>query len=358
MHEKDVKKYFAALFLIILAVFLGYALIKYVSAVFGALVLFYLFHWLYKFFVKKTKLGKPVSAILVIIVTLIIIIMPIYFFINATYNEVNQVYQNREKFVEDIEKLDFINSKGWVTEVSLQIGNFGSYIQNWAIKTLQSVAHLVISMTIMYFILYYLFIHSDEVDKRLANLIPFNLKNSKRLIKEFRNVTYSTVITSGLIAVIQGGMITIGFLVFGLKGALFWGLIGALLSFLPVVGAPLIWIPAAIILFLRGNPTFGVGMIIWGLILSNIDNIIRPNLQRKIGRIHPLITLLGIFIGIPFFGLFGVIIGPLLLSYFLLSFNMFREEYLDHDVKINVFAKETKRKNILMQLSKKSVKKS
>jgi predicted PurR-regulated permease PerM len=192
----------------------------------------------------------------------------------------------------------------------------------------QRVANLVVGLTIAYFALYYLLIRSDKTSKRFVELIPFHRKNAQRLQKEFRDVTYSVVITTGTIAVLQGVLLGIAFLVFGIPGALLWGFVAAILSFLPVVGPSIVWGPAALIMLLSHNLVAGIGILIFGLVLSNVDNFLRPFIQQQVGKMHPLVSLVGIFIGIPIFGILGLIIGPLLLSYFFLTLRMFREEYL------------------------------
>jgi len=358
MNEKEVKKYFALGFIIILFLFLAYALGKYISAIFGALIFYYLFNWLFKFLKNKLKINKHIAAIVIIIVTLLIIIIPTYLFLNTAFTEVGNLYENRGSIIDGVKKInELVPEYDLSNIISQQLTNFGNWLQSIIIQSFASITHIIISLIIMYFILYYLYVNSDKVENGLIWLIPFNKKNSKRLINKFKNVTYSTVITSGLIAVMQGLLISIGFIMFGLRGALLWGLIGAIISFLPVLGTALIWGPAAIILLIQHQPMFAIGMFIWGIFLSNIDNVIRPQLQNKIGKIHPLITLLGIFIGIPFFGLLGIIIGPLLLSYLLLSVNMFREEYFDHDEKIDIYTPQKKKKHIIKKITKTFTKK-
>jgi len=343
MEKKELKKYFAISFIVILAIFLGYASRRYIPAAFGALILFYLFNWLYKLLNKKLKLSKQVSAVIVIILSIIIIIVPSYFLISASVQEISIIIKENIDFNKLFALFNIVPEKGIMNAFVSELSSIGVYLQSLAFNSFNSISHLAISLTITYFILYYLFINNNEVEKKLMKLIPFNKKNSKVLIKEFKNVTYSTVITTGVIAILQGTLLGIGFYMFGLKGCIFWGIITAFLSILPVVGPPIIWIPAVIILFGQNNYLLGTGMLVWGLFLSNIDNFIRPYLQNKIGKIHPLITLLGIFIGLPTFGILGVIIGPLLLSYFLLSVNMFLEEYLDHNNTISVYIKNNKK---------------
>jgi predicted PurR-regulated permease PerM len=358
MYEKEMKKYFALIFIIVLTLFIGYAIKNYIAAFFGALIFFYLSIGIYLFLVNKVKISKQVAAILIIVLSLFLIILPTYFVIDTAVSQVSEVYQSRTVIIKALQDIDELFPDYSIKNLVIsQIDRLGDWVKDLAISSVKGISNAIIAMTIMFFLLYYLLINNDSVEKKFVWLIPFNKKNSKRLVKEFKNVTYSTVITSGLIAVLQGILLAIGFVLFGLKGAFFWGVIGAILSFLPVVGAPIIWFPAAFILFFQDKPGFGVGMLIWGLFLSNIDNFIRPLLQRKIGRVHPLITIIGIFIGLPFFGLLGLIIGPLLLSYFILSVQMFREEYLDHKVGLNIYANSKKKNKLIDIVSKKKTKK-
>ena len=117
------------------------------------------------------------------------------------------------------------------------------------------------------------------------------------------------------------------FLIFGIQGAFLWGFVTAILSFFPVIGPPFVWIPAAVIQFFQGDYRAGGGILIFGLILSNIDNLIRPYLAEKISKIHPLVSLVGIFVGVLSFGVMGIFIGPLLLALTILILRMFEEEY-------------------------------
>jgi predicted PurR-regulated permease PerM len=101
-----------------------------------------------------------------------------------------------------------------------------------------------------------------------------------------------------------------------------------ILAFLPVVGIPIIWIPVAVLQFVEGNVMGGIAIAIWGTFLSTIDNFLRPMIQRRVGSIHPFVSILGAVIGVSAFGLVGVVVGPLLLSYFILMVRMFNEEHV------------------------------
>jgi len=102
------------------------------------------------------------------------------------------------------------------------------------------------------------------------------------------------------------------------------------LAILPVVGSGLVWGPAAIILMMQGRAVPGVLLIVWGaIIVGGVDNVIRPLIYRRFSAIHPLITLIGAIAGVSYFGLLGLLVGPLALSYFFELIRMYREEYLE-----------------------------
>ena len=109
-------------------------------------------------------------------------------------------------------------------------------------------------------------------------------------------------------------------------------MVTVILAILPVVGSGLVWGPGALALAIEGHYGMAVGLAAWGiLVVGNVDNIIRPAVFRRWAKIHPFITIIGAFAGINYFGLLGLIIGPLAISYFFELIRMYREEYLDEE---------------------------
>src|SRR5690606_3513193 len=116
----------------------------------------------------------------------------------------------------------------------------------------------------------------------------------------------------------------LGFWIFGFQDALFWGVICAILSFIPLLGPPLIFAPAAVFALAQGDTFAGIGLLVYGFVLViNIDNILRLIIAKRVGDIHPIITVVGVIIGLPLFGFMGLVYGPLLLSYFLITVRIF-----------------------------------
>lgn len=326
----NLKKLIASVILVVLIGFLLYALMPFKDAFFGALIFYVLFHPFYNWLTEKKKMPGKWAATIVIIISLLIIILPLYFLFQSLLVEVANVLKNKDALIGLIDYAGQLFPNVDLTGAFDQmLSTFGQFLSSAVINVLGIVGHSVVILTIMYFVLFYLFINKDFLEKHGSTMLsPFNKKNTARLVKEFENVTYSTVITTGLIAVFQGFFLTIGLMIAGIQNAIFWGFIATILAFLPIVGIPLVWIPASIYLYLQGDIWAAIGLAVWGLILSNIDNLMRPFIQKRVGRIHPLVTIIGVFVGIPYFGLLGIIIGPLLLSYLILIVQIFKEEFL------------------------------
>jgi predicted PurR-regulated permease PerM len=125
----------------------------------------------------------------------------------------------------------------------------------------------------------------------------------------------------------------LGYWIFGVKEFALWGFITGVCSVIPIVGTGLVWLPLTVYLFAIGNTWQGFGLGLYSLIiLSNIDYIARITILRKIGDVHPLITIFGVIIGLSMFGFLGLIFGPLLISYFILLVKIYRNEFAATDI--------------------------
>lgn len=337
--ELSIKMIMALLLLTALTVVLVHALLPYTNAFLGAFILYVLLRPLYHLMVKRGHLPRSFAALLSIILSFILILVPLYFLISIIAIELQNalVYvgsipmyaESVRIFLENLhlERLPLnldMNTK--IVELVSSIANYGS---GALLGAVQSLGQRAIEFTIMFFLLYYLLTGEDsDFAKSLYSAIPFNRENADKLLIQFRIVVKTTLVSSLIIAIIQGGILTVGFILLGIQGAILWGTVAAILSFLPIVGATIVWAPAILIQLLQQDYFTAVGVLFTGIIISSIDNFIRPFIQKQLGRLHPMISLLGIIIGINLFGLIGLVVGPLLLSYFLLVVKMFHEEYI------------------------------
>jgi len=135
------------------------------------------------------------------------------------------------------------------------------------------------------------------------------------------------------LGVIQGLVIAIGLFIFGVPNALLLSLLAVVAGILPIVGPMLVWIPVVAYLFLQANTLAAVGILIFGIIGSNIDNILRPFLVSKMAKIHSGVVLVGMIGGLFLFGILGLILGPLILSYLLIILEVYIERNNSSDSK-------------------------
>lgn len=328
MQERTYNKILAAVLIILLAVLLFYAVRPFLAAFIGALILYVVFFPVYAFFAKKMAHG--LASGLVLVIGTVIILLPLSALIPAVVSQVNVAISNRATILAWLAGLDsqipWISVSEQLAQVMTGVVN---YLKSELGSILGSVTEIAVILIIMYFVLYYMFVNSTQLRKTFKEYMPFSKKHTEVLMQAFTKITNATVISTGIIALAQGSLMGLAFWIVGIPGALFWGFVGTILAFFPVVGIPLLWIPAGSYLIVSGDLVSGIGILVWGAILSNVDNFVRPVLQNKFGEIHPLTTLIGVFIGVPLFGILGLIIGPVLISFFFLLVRMYRAEFLD-----------------------------
>jgi predicted PurR-regulated permease PerM len=341
--EKTVKISLSLLIIIVLTAVIVYSILPYINYFFGAFILYIVFRPVYNFFVKIVRLKKQIAAVSVIIISVFVVLIPLYFLLNIIIGEIQQLLLNQAFIIASIRSggqfithyLSILGIPAGTLQVKIQekamdVGSEAfNYTSIFILGSIQSLSQRSIGFLIMYFLLYYLLIEEDSAFiYEIYAAIPFNEENTATLLDEFRRIVRTTIIASGAVALVQGGILTTAFLIFEIQGAFLWGSIATILAFVPVFGSTLVWVPATIIQFLLGDYAAGIGIIVAGLFASIVDSFLRPVIQKRVGEIHPLLSLLGIVIGVSLFGLIGIVIGPLLLSYFLLTVKMFSREYL------------------------------
>jgi predicted PurR-regulated permease PerM len=219
-------------------------------------------------------------------------------------------------------------------EVGPQLASIGkdliTFLGGSALGFIGTATRFTLNLLFTFFGLYYLLINPGVLSRGVAPYIPFSRENVEILKQRFISLTYATVVGTGLIALVQGILVGLGFFFAGLNDPVFWGVVTMVFGILPLVGAGIIWGPAAISLFLNGRPVPAIGLIILGVVVvANVENLIRPMVFKRYSEVHPMITLVGAVLGVSYFGLIGLLIGPLALSYFFELIRMYREEYLE-----------------------------
>lgn len=329
--EKKLKKILSLIFIIILAAFFIYYLYPYINGIFGAFILFVIFNPLNIKLRNKFHIKPSIASIITIIIAIVVILIPTIFIINIGIGQISTMNLDKQTMFSQLQKIDTKYNTNLVGTFETKLPStitdwFGSLLLN----NIQNIINFIIGFIILVFLLYFLFLNHKKIIDKFKYILPFSERNTQKLFGEFKKITFATIITAGIIALIQGIVVAIGFWIFGIKGAIFWGLITFIVSFLPYIGVAPVLIILAIYYLLQSNLVFFFVLIGLTIITSIICWVLLPYLQQKYGQIHPLTSIIGIFIGIPAFGIIGIVMGPLLISFLFLFIELYYDEYIIH----------------------------
>lgn len=317
--------------LIILGCAILYSLRTIAGAILSTVIMYTISRPIYLSLTVRRSWNRIAAAVTIIFGSFIIIVLPFLILSILVINKINEFQKDPTKIKELITKLDNfagakLNQPDLVTNGMHKATVFA---QDLFPTILGGAAEILLGITIMYFLLYFMFVRHEQFESGLLRYSPFREQNALKFAEELKNTTYSNVLGQGFIAIVQGALVSVGFLMFDIPDAIFWGVIATFFSFLPVIGAPVVFIPAAIIELANGNQFAGVGLLLWGFILIiNIDNVLRFIIAKRVANTHPIITVIGVVIGIPVFGIMGLVFGPLLLSYFILTIRIYETSRL------------------------------
>jgi predicted PurR-regulated permease PerM len=318
----------AALVVLLLGAALIIALAPYATGIIGIPVLYAIFapvhDWL------GMRMRPRLAAVFVVVLALFLIVVPGVSFAGLIVGQAQEIASGviRNPVLGRLRELKL----GGI-DLGPRLADLGTQVVAWigssAFGLVGTATRLALNLTISLFGLFYLLLQPQDTWKAVQPYIPFSAKNTEKLAQRFRDVTSATIIGTGLTAALQGLLVGIGFWLTNLPNAVFWGVVTMVFAILPVVGSGLVWGPGALALIVSGRTGFGVLLAIWGaVVVGNVDYVVRPRIFKRWANIHPLVTLLGALAGVPFFGILGLLIGPLALSYFFELVKMYREEYL------------------------------
>jgi predicted PurR-regulated permease PerM len=296
----------------------------------GAAVLYVVFVNLYRWLARVLTPG--LAAVIVLIAALLVIAIPLTWLTAIVFAQAPDALQR-------LQSADLFTRVGQLqlgsVDVSAELAKASGTIVSWlstrVFSWVGTATSAVLNLVIACFGLYYLLRSEGRGWPVVRSYIPFSAATADALLNRFFVVTEATLLGTGLVAVIQGALVGSGFWLVDLPHPVFWGTITAIASILPVLGSALVWLPAVLVLVAQHRYGPAVTMVvIGGGIASNIDNLIRPLVYRRVSNIHPMITLIGAFAGVKYFGLLGLLLGPLGIAYLFELLRFYREEYGTH----------------------------
>ena len=322
--------------LIVIILFMGIIIFRqittFLGGLLGALTIYILVRGQMRYLVEKRKLKRSLSALLITAETIFVFLIPLGLTVWMVVNKLQDINLDPQTYIAPIQQVaEFIKEKTGYDVLGKDTLTFiVSILPRIGQIIMESISSLAINLFVMIFVLYFMLIGGKKMEAYVNDILPFNETNTQEVIHEINMIVRSNAIGIPLLAIIQGGVATIGYLLFGAPNILLLGFLTCFATIIPMVGTALVWFPVAAYLAISGDWFNAIGIAAYGaIVVSQSDNLIRFILQKKMADTHPLITIFGVVIGLPLFGFMGVIFGPLLLALFFLFVDMFKKEYLD-----------------------------
>jgi len=283
-------------------------------------------------FVNKYIKVQSLSAGIICFLLILLIILPIWFFTPIFLEQAFSIYQV-------IQKTDFVTPLKSIFPSLFESGQVSNEIasisQSFITKTANSLVNsfsevilnfplVMMQLFIVFFTFFYVLRDSDRIIHYLQTLNPFPKDVEEKLFKSSREITFSVVYGQVLIGIVQGIIAGLGFFIFGINNAFLLTFLAMLAGILPIVGTIIVWFPVTVFLFIAGDNVPALGVAVFGIISSTVENILRPLLVSRMTRIHPLILVIGMIGGLFIFGLIGFILGPLVIAYLFIIIEAYR----------------------------------
>jgi predicted PurR-regulated permease PerM len=293
--------------------------------------LYILMHrWMF-YLTEKRKWGKGWAALVLMLLSFIVILLPVALLINMLSSKVSYAIAHSSELVAALKQIvNDLEQRFNVTIASeANINKVGSTIASGLPKILGATFNTLTTIFFMYFILYFMLVNGRKMEDAIYEYIPLRDENMSRVGKEVNTMVVSNAIGIPVIAVAQGVTALICYLIIGVKEPFFWFGVTCIAAMLPVVGAALAYVPIALIFFANDQTWQGIVMLGYGFgVVGTVDNVLRFTLLRRLGDVHPLVTVFGVIIGLNLFGFIGLIFGPLLISIFVLLLKIYSSEFI------------------------------
>jgi predicted PurR-regulated permease PerM len=333
MKFNDRIKQILLLLLIILLIWVTVQqLALFLPGILGAITLYILSRANYFQLVYNRKWKKGRAAGLYLFYYLFLLGIPIFLAITLISPKVNSFLSDPTATIDSIKQaVAQVQQKMGITLVSQEsLSGSLQKIAAFIPSVLNSTVNLIANLATMLFLLYFMLYNSREMEKTLYRIIPLKDANTNMLASETKKIVKANALGIPLISIIQGLTATLGYFIFGVKEWALWGFLTGIFAFFPIVGTMLVWVPLVLYTFASGNSGMAIGLLLYSVIVTgNIDYIARITIMKKMGDVHPVITVLGVIVGLGLFGFIGLVFGPLLVNYIIVLFKIYMNEFVE-----------------------------
>jgi len=325
---KDIKRIIVGAIIVGIFVLAFFVLRPIIIPILFGLLFAYIFNPIYKKIKSKVG-GKNIPAIILLVSIAIIVIIPIIYLVPIIIRQSSEAYILLRNF-DFGQILNNFMQEDIASSLSLRINEavyrISSALQNQLINIPSLLLPFLLQFAVFLFTFYFAIRDSEELKKYISTLSPFSKKTEIKFLKELRGITNAIVFGQVLIGIIQGIALGIGLFVLGIPNALISTFIACIVSIIPVLGSWFVWLPMGIFLILTNQTFAGIFLILYGaLFVATIDNLLRPYILSKQSNLPIALSVIGITGGLYFFGITGLVLGPLVLAYVLIIIEFYQK---------------------------------
>ena len=350
--------FFSVLFLAI--ILLGFFIARpFLPALFTGAIVAYLSYPLYQKILSKIK-NKNAASFIVVILIVLLLTLPLLSIIGIVSKEAYDTYAalsqrnatlSQHNLGTNFMKVVCKDESFWACRtikyfvgflpnddldyyLQVTIEKITGFIIKNVSGALASVPSFLLNFFVMIFVVYYLLKDGDSIAARIKNILPLKESHKQHVFDRFHHITYAMFYGNISIAVIQGVLGAIGFMIFGVPSPVLWGFVMVLFALIPYFGTAIVWLPAALNLIFAGYlqsdnslTTKGIFLIVYGIaVISSIDNILKPKIIGSKANVHPILILIGVLGGLNLFGFVGIFLGPMMLALLMTFIDVYEEE--------------------------------
>ena len=324
------RKLLFGLVLIALAFWIGSSLIAYINAGLGALLFYFFLREPLDSLVSKRSWKLEWAVIALLGISFLTVMVPLGLMIAMIGTKISGISSQIQDTVGLLEL--FLHSLERKYNVVLlsdsNMEKIAQFLSGLLTDTMGLLLDSMGSVIIMYFLLYYMLLQYREMELWFFKKLPLRQQSIRLMGRELKELVVSNSLGLPITALAQGLLAGLLYAFLSVDDWWFWFALTSFTAMIPAVGAALAYLPLAIILYSQGLENQAYLLVIYGFtVIAAADNLVRMFLQKKMGDIHPLITILGVIVGLNLFGFIGLIFGPILLSIFRLMFRIYQIEF-------------------------------
>jgi predicted PurR-regulated permease PerM len=316
--------------------------------IFWAVIISSIVHPLYARLILRWPSPNLLSAVLLVLVLLILILPTIFIgsllvsqsmsMYNTLSSDSSHIARNLQELLgwisshPYIQKLD-IDQNFWMEKLSEMLRSIANYIFTRLSSLTQNTLAAVAQFAIMLYALFFFIRDGEKLLQSAMRLLPLGNQRERLLFDRFINTAKSTLKVTLIIGGLQGTLGALAFWIAGIEGSMLWGVIMIVTAIIPGIGCSIVWAPAGIILLITGHLWEGIMILLFGgLVISLVDNLLRPILLERDVQMHPLLIFLSTLGGIVLFGFSGFVLGPIIASLMQSICQMYEQLYREYDV--------------------------